>query len=222
MPISFPADGIDTIIIPTRAIGLLEHLWKHTPRPAPMADSIIGIVIARREMQLAVGGGRLSARFGMAQMVARLIEGSFPDYRQLIPADNPITVKFFAPELERVLRGLSRLAREGSGIVRLSWTETTMTLGARSKDEADIEMALAVTASAPGKIALNISYLLQYLKDKQGLVTLSVSSPQSPALLQHSASPLTVVMPMFVQWDTPAETLEKQGEDGEDEAPDEA
>ena len=200
LPMSFPADGINTIIIPTGAIGLLEHLWKHTPRPAPVADSFVGLVIARRELQLAIGRGMLRARFGMVQMVTRLIEGSFPNYPQLIPTDNPIAVKFIAPELDRVLRGLSKLARDGSGIVRLSWTETNMNLGVRSKDEADIEMALPVTASAPGRIGFNIGYLLEYLKGKQGLVTLAVKTPQSPALLQHSASPLTVVMPMFVEW----------------------
>jgi len=200
LPMSFPADGINTIVIPAHAIGLLEHLWKRTPRPAPVADSFVGIVIARRELQLAVGGGMLRARFGLVTMVTKLIEGSFPNYQQLVPTDNPITVKFYAPELDRVLRGLSKLAREGSSIVRLSWTETTMTLGARSKDEADVEMALAVTASAPGRIGMNIGYLLEYLKGKQGLVTLGVKTPQSPALFQHSASPLTVVMPMFVQW----------------------
>jgi DNA polymerase III sliding clamp (beta) subunit (PCNA family) len=109
-------------------------------------------------------------------------------------------VKFFAPELDRALRGLSTLARDGKGKVRLSWTETTMTLGAKSEGDADIEMALPVTASAPGRIALNIGYLLEYLKGKQGLVTLAVKTSESPALLQHSASPLTVVMPMFTQW----------------------
>ena len=200
LPVSFDADGIDTIIIPTGAIGLLEHLWKHTPRPAPVADSFVGLVIASRELELAVGGGMLRTRFGMVTMITRLTAGTFPNYQQLIPTDNPIMVKFYAPELERVLRGISRVARDGSSILRLSWTETTMALGVKSKDEADIEMALPVTASAPGRIGFNIGYLLEYLKGKQGLVTMAVNTPQSPGLLQHSASPLTVVMPMFVQW----------------------
>ena len=218
LPMSFPADGINTIIIPTGAIGLLEHLWKHTPRPAPVADSFVGLVIARRELQLALGKGMLRARFGMVTMVTRLIEGTPPNYLQLIPTDNPITVRFFAPELDRVLRGLSRVARDGKSIVRLSWTETTMTLGTKSEDEADVEMALPVTASLPGRIALNISYLLEYLKGKDGLVTLGVKTPQSPALLQHSASPLTVVMPMFVQWgDEVTEEQDKPEEQAVDE-----
>ena len=229
LPITFTADGIDTIIIPTGAIGLLEHLWKHTPRPAPVADSFIGIVIARRELELAVGKGMLRTRFGMVTMVTRLIEGSFPNYQQLIPTDNPITVKFYAPELERVLRGISTLARDAKGLVRLSWTETTMSLGTESEDEADVEMALPVTASAPGRIGFNIGYLLAYLKGKQGLVTLGVKTPQSPALLQHSASPLTVVMPMFVQWqgdpepEKPPETTEVTEAETEatEEGPDE-
>jgi len=223
VPVSFPADGINTIIIPAHAIELLEHLWKHTPRPTPVADSFVGLVIARRELQLAVGNEMLSARFEMVTMVTKLIAGSFPNYQQLIPTDNPITVKFFAPELDRVLRGLSTLAREGSKIVRLSWTETTMTLGAKSEGDADIEMALPVTASAPGRIGLNIGYLLEYLKGKQGLVTLGVKTPTSPALLQHSASPLTVVMPIFVQWPgdpVPEKPPEATKEDeGESEVP---
>ena len=53
---------------------------------------------------------------------------------------------------------------------------------------------------------MNIGYLLEYLRGKQGLVTMGVKTERDPILFTHGPSPLVVIMPMFVQWEPVAVT----------------
>jgi len=201
LPIYFTAEGISAVVIPAASVRILRRLWDKTPRPSPMADTLIGLLTARRSLELTLGDGMLRARFGPVTMTSKLIQGSPPNFRQLIPEEPPLMVDVMAPDLERAVRGVQMVARDGSGIVRLTWNEDTMTVSARSEDKGEGETTVPVRASGgPGRTALNVSYLLGYFAGRQGLVTMGVKSEKEPVLFTHGISPLVVMMPMFVQW----------------------
>jgi DNA polymerase-3 subunit beta len=145
--------------------------------------------------------GRLLARFGRVTLVSKLIEGTPPRYKQLIPQDANLKVRVFAPELERAVRRLRDMAKDSSGIVRLSWTETTLTVSAKAEEKGKVEAELPVqTEGGPGRLAVNVGYLLDYLSGREGLLTIAVTSESSPVLFRHGTSPLVLMMPMHVDW----------------------
>jgi DNA polymerase-3 subunit beta len=140
-------------------------------------------------------------RFGLVTLIARLIQGSPPNFKQLIPGEPPLTVRVLGPDLERAVRRMAAIARDGKGIVRLTWGSGMMRLSARSEEKGEVEATIPVeTSGGPGRIALNISYLREYLSGKQGVVSMGVSTVSSPVLFRYGNAPLVVVMPMFVQW----------------------
>lgn len=197
LPSSFPAE--ETVVIPAGAVRTLAYLWEKAPPAVPLGSTLIGQVTAKRQLELALGDGRLMARFGRVTLGIRLIEGTAPNFRQLIPADPPLKVRVFAPELERAVRRLRGIAKEGDGIVRLAWAETTLTVSATSSEKGKVEAVVPVqTEGDPGRVALNVRYLLEYLKGKEGLVTVGAKDESSPVLLRHATSPPVVIMPMFV------------------------
>ena len=202
LPISFPpGEGTDRVILPAKAIRILGHLWKRAPRTAPAADSLVQLVTARRQLVLALGDGLLEARFGSVCMIAKLIEGSPPNFRQLIPQDAPHKVRALAPDFERALRQVREVAKDSYGTVRLIWSEAEMTVQAKGKEKGEVETAFSVeTEGGPGRIAVNCSYMLDYLRSKEGLVAMGVRGPLDPILFRYGASPLVLIMPMFVQW----------------------
>jgi len=216
LSIAFPAvEDLQEVIIPVRAVRVLAHLWEKTPRVAPLESSLIAVVTARRQLELALGNGQLEARFGPATLIARLIQGSPPNYRQLIPEDTPQKVRVMAPDFERAVRQVREMAKDN---VRLIWSETEMTVRAVSEDKGELEVVIPVeTDGGPGRTAVNISYLLDYLRGKEGLVTMGIAGPTSPILFLHSASPLVLIMPMSVQW--PSDEADRPEEPSEDEEP---
>lgn len=78
LPISFPADGIDTLIIPASAVKVLGFLWKKAATSRPMADSLVGMVTARRVLELGVGDKSLKAQFGVVTFTTKLTQGTPP------------------------------------------------------------------------------------------------------------------------------------------------
>jgi DNA polymerase-3 subunit beta len=206
LPMSFPAE--DKVIIPSKSVRVLEHLWGMSPASVAPGDSLISQIIGKREINLALGDDMvmICARFGRITLISRLVQGTPPNYRQLIPSETPLTVQLFAGDLERAVRRLRAIAEETKGITRFTWTESAMTVSAKSDDKGSIEVEIEVKADGgEGRVALNAGYVLDYVRGKEGLVTMGATSPTQPVVFRHGQSPLMVIMPMFVQWPAVAE-----------------
>lgn len=201
LTMSFPVR--ETAIIPAGAVKVLGHLWHKAPSPPPLKGSLIEQVTARRELDLALSSDRFRIDFGNVSLIAKLTEGAPPSYLQLLPKEDDITSQgwFLAPDLERAVRRVKDVAKDSSGIVRLNWDEHTLTASATSEDMGKVEAnAPMVREATPGRVGLNVSYLLDYLKNRQGVVTIKMGSEYSPVIFRHGQSPLVAIMPMQVQW----------------------
>jgi DNA polymerase III sliding clamp (beta) subunit (PCNA family) len=206
LPMSFPAE--EQVIIPARAVRVLCDLWDKAPPAVPLQNALVSQIMSKRQLSLALeeqenlkAQQKLVARFGRVTMMVKLIQGTAPNLKQLIPEDTPIKIRLFAPDLERAVRRVKDIAKDGSGIVRFIWTETSMTVSAKGKEKGSVEAQVAVqTEGEPGKVAVSVDYLLNYLKGRDGLVSIGVRGTQDPVLFRHGTSPLVLIMPMFAQW----------------------
>jgi DNA polymerase III sliding clamp (beta) subunit (PCNA family) len=204
IPATFPIEK--PLIIPSSAVWVLNSLWQHTKPDVAIGDSLVGLVMSKRQATVALveakssGAELLRLCFSGVTALIKLIQGTPPNFKQLIPKDIPTTVKFFPGDLERAVKRLRPIAKDDKGIVRLSWTKDTMTVSASSEEVGKVEGTLSVQADNPDRVGINIKYLLEYLKGKEGMITLGLSSGTTPVVLRHRASPLVLVMPMMVQW----------------------
>ncbi len=99
------------------------------------------------------------------EITSRLIDGTFPDYRQLIPAQSDIEVTIDKDEFGRITKVASLFARESGGSVTLKASETDQKLSIHSvasqlgenTSEADAKI------NAAGQVTLNSRYLIEGL-----------------------------------------------------------
>jgi len=189
------------MLVSTGTVEVLAHLWKRGARPdlAGVSDPA-GLAKARRLMRLSWTDAKLQISFGEVAVIAQLIQGSFPNYRQLIPSNSTATATIMAEDIERALRQLALAARDGSGIVRLSWEGEQLLISAKS-EKFETSVPVSATCSGPGKVAVSIKYLMEYCKGRTGRITLSWSTPSGPVLFSHRDHPHVVMMPMFVKWE---------------------
>jgi DNA polymerase-3 subunit beta len=144
------------------------------------------------------------------ELVSQLVQGTFPNYAQLIPQSYNTRMIVSVADFLRATKTASIFARDGSGIVRLVITPGSeaspgkMAVSARSEEIGDdVGEIDATVEGADAKIAFNGKYLtdvLSVLHETQ--VALETTSPSSPGLIRPvGAENYThVVMPMFVQW----------------------
>lgn len=107
----------------------------------------------------------------------------------------------FAREFETAVRRVSDVARQGSGMVRLQFNEGTATVSAKV-DGTEVAANIAVLdgKGAPCRVALNVGYLTEYLRDKDGIVSMSWGN-EAPVVFQYGKSPKVIIMPMVAEWD---------------------
>ena len=229
--LTFPLE--EKAIVPARSVFILGHVFDKTPRTPPSTtDSLISVIIARRQLHIAlIGENKLRVDFGQsASVIINLIQGSPPEWLALIPKGEPVMQShLFAPQLEAAVKRVRDIAKGGSGIVRMEFAEGKLTVSAIGEEQ-EIRATLDVirTQGEPGRTAINYAYLLRYLTGKQGIVALSQYDATGPLAFEYQNSPRVLIMPMSVQWgDEPVaadkpepepETIEENPEEEEPEA----
>jgi DNA polymerase-3 subunit beta len=197
VPLSFPLE--QPLVIPSRAAVILKHAWDRTPPDVPPGDSLVKLVTNKRKLEMKLGDELLEVCFGRVTIIIKLISGNPPNFKQLIPQDIPLKIQLFPSDMERAVQRLRVAAKDSEGIIRLNWTKDTMTVSAKSDEMGNIEATFPVQAEDAGQTAINIRYLLDYLKGKEGLVTMGITSDKSPIVFRHRSSPLVIIMPMLVK-----------------------
>ena len=186
-----------TAIVPARALGELLRLLPEA------GDEPVSVTFN-------TAGTQAQFDLGHATLIAQLVQGTFPNYEQLIPPSYSTRTEVQVDEFKRETRIASIFARDGSGIVRIIATagkrgETgRLLISARAEEIGTNEGELDVLVTGEeAKIAFNGRYLTDVL-DVIGTdrVAIETSSPSSPGVFRPVGddSFVHVVMPMFVQW----------------------
>lgn len=183
------------VIIPARALDEVSRL---------IADAKDAVTITvnkeRGQVLFAVGDVRLSSQ---------LIQGTFPNFSQLVPQQHKTRTTINVEDFLRATRAAAIFARDSSGIVRLQMTpgeggSAKLMVSARAEEVGDdVGEIDAKVEGDEAKVAFNGKYLIDVLSVLgKGEVALDTTSPSSPGLLKPvgKGSFMHVVMPMFVQW----------------------
>jgi len=185
------------VIIPARALREIERL----------------ITDESEEVEMAINAARSQVMFKLpdVEVIATLIQGTFPNYGQLIPQSYATRTIIEMREFLQETRIAAIFARDGAGIVRVQLepgegeSAGKMTVSARAEEigehRGDIDVKIEGDAS---KIAFNSRYLQDVLQalDDVSEVALETTSPSSPGVIRPIGNDryVHVVMPMFVQW----------------------
>jgi len=184
------------LIVPARAMREVMRLLAEEEEP----------------LELALNAARSQVLFRLksVEMVATLIQGTFPNYSQLIPSSYTTRAVIDMRQFLQETRIAAIFARDGSGIVRIQLqpgedvAPGKMIVSARAEEigEHRGEMDVKIEGEA-SKVAFNSKYLqdvLQVLDCSQ--VALETSTSSSPGVIRPVGAEnyVHVVMPMFVQW----------------------
>ncbi len=141
--------------------------------------------------------------YGDVKIVSRLIDGNYPDYRQLIPREGEIEFTISRDDFINITKVSSLFARESAGSITLDVDDDKQEVSIRSIASQVGENTSRADAKVKGSgnVTLNSRYLLDGLNAFSGdNITFSFSSTTSPCVLTSSdkkdANYLHVVMPL--------------------------
>ncbi len=155
--------------------------------PARAMRELARIVSTEGVDQVAVALSRNQAVFQAGAIVlnTRLIEGQFPNFRQLLPESYEHDIRLPRPELLDVTRRVSQLAQRNAPL-RLSFAPGELKVAASTPDVGDAEETMpAAFDGEPLEIGFNPDFLREGIESVEGdEVMLRLISPLRPGLLQ--------------------------------------
>ena len=141
-------------------------------------------------------------RINEAEVISRLVDGNFPDYRQLIPAQSDIVATMDKQEFTRVTKVAGLFAREsgGSVTVTVDSDKKTVSLHSIASELGENTSELDADVTGDGQVTLNSRYLSEALGvvDAQ-TISFSFSGKLSPCILKSTAKDVNyyhVIMPL--------------------------
>ncbi|GBE40926.1 DNA polymerase III subunit beta [bacterium BMS3Bbin09] len=133
-------------------------------------------------------------------LTSRLIEGTYPNYEQVVPKDNDKKVIIDKIAFLKALRRTSIMSRERTNAVRLDLEDDKITLISMNPDIGEAREELAAQYKGePMSVGYNARYLMDILQAMDGeSVSLELQEPLSPTLLLEAGNEdyKCVVMPM--------------------------
>jgi DNA polymerase-3 subunit beta len=186
MPLPDGAEGMPGVIIPRKAVGELRRLLEETSEP----------------VKIALSDGRIRFAFERVVLTSKLIDGTFPDYERVIPANNEKILKVDRKQFAEAVDRVSTISTEKSRAVKLVLGNGSLTLQATSPDAGSASEEIEANYGASGlEIGFNSRYLLDIAGRIEGdTAEMQLADAGSPTIIRDSAdaTALYVLMPMRV------------------------
>ena len=131
-------------------------------------------------------------------LVTKLIEGNYPNYRQVIPAEAKERVALAREEFLHALKRAEIMTSEKSNSVKLAFTKNNLAITANSPEVGEARESLAINYKGKDMaIAFNPKYMIDPLNElSEDEVFLELIDELSPGVLKINGPFLYVVMPM--------------------------
>ena len=171
--------------VPARALQELVRLV-----PADGEEATLKVGVRANQIVFEAGGAVLSSR---------LIDGQFPNFRQLLPDAYEHELRIAGDELTDVVRRISLLAQKNAPL-RLAFREGEVTVSAQTPDVGEASETLPVAFSGePFEIGFNPEFLRDGLESVEtGDLILKLISPLRPGLIESADGSgfLYLIMPI--------------------------
>jgi DNA polymerase III subunit beta len=184
------ASKTDSFIVPKKPLNLLKNAL-------PDNDDAITV---------SYNSNHLFVNHGSTQMICRLIDARFPDYKVVIPADNPYKLVVNKSDFQNALRRVNVFSNKSTNQVALSITGSELQMAAQDIDFS-FEGNERMNCQYDGEdlqIAFNAKFLIEMLSaaDTED-VKMELSTPTKAGLIKQTEQAegedlLMLVMPLML------------------------
>jgi DNA polymerase-3 subunit beta len=188
------AERLD-VIVPARALRELARILNDQTEPVRLA-------ITPNQSQLLV-------RVGETEFLSRLIDGTFPDFRQIVPREFSTRLELARDPFLNAVRRASYFARDNNDVIRLAvhageeeFMPGSVEISANAAERGSSESFVDASIAGPEtQIAFNSRYLADVLGVlRDGQVVVQVNGANQAGVVRPAGSDhyTHVIMPMVI------------------------
>lgn len=179
-------EGMPGIIIPRKTVGELQKL-------VDQPDTQVFIEVSDAKIRITIGS---------IVLTSKLIDGTFPEYQRVIPANNDREMRVDCQTFAQAVDRVSTISSERGRAVKLAINDGQLTLTVNNPDSGSATEEVAVSYDNESmEIGFNAKYLLDITGQLSGNDAIfMLADAGSPTLIRDMAGDdaLYVLMPMRV------------------------
>ena len=202
---SFKADKLTVVATDGRRLALVEREME-IPKgseaelilPSKVVNELLRLLSDKGDVTLSVGENQIIISFDGTTLCSKLIEGTYPNFRQVIPTEAKERISMEREVLLSALHRASILASEKQQSLKLNFAKNSLTITATSPEVGEAKETMAINYK--GK-EINIGFNPQYMMDPlrnldADEVFIELTDELSPGVIKVNEPFLYVIMPM--------------------------
>lgn len=154
------------------------------------------------EIEVLFDKTQVKFRIGTSEITSRLIEGNYPDYRKLIPTQNPTKITTSLTDCVRMAKLASLFAREAGGSITITSDSESSHFSIKStaSERGENTSEIKATVAGGGSVSLNSRYLIDVLSvvDTDS-ITIEYGAKLAPITIRPASDDtdyLAIIMPL--------------------------
>lgn len=181
--LEFPAGNESSVIIPTKAVNELQRLLENAG-----------------ELKVAISDSQASFELNGSLLITKLIEGNYPNFRQVIPGQANYRVTVEREVLQSAVKRVSLLVNEKTNSIKFAFEDNRLAISANSPEIGEAEEVIDVRYDGPRiVVAFNPEFVMAPLRNlDQDEIFIDLIDESSPGVIKIDEPFLYVIMPMRV------------------------
>ena len=183
----FPIPNNEGIIVPFKTIREIHKLVTDEQIVSMAYDSV---------------DKRVFFKFKETVLNSKLIDGTFPDYKQVVPRNVLHEVKINKLDFDNNIREVAVMAAEPSKQVKFTFSQNNISIYSNTPDLGEAQNNLKIEYSGEDiEVAFNSRYILEVLKVIESEeIIFGITSNTSPTIIKSTDESefLSIIMPMKV------------------------
>jgi len=181
--VEFPKESEAEMILPTKAVNELAHT---------LGDE--------GDLRIRAGQNQIVFEYNDVVLASKLVEGTYPNYRQVIPSQCEERVTIDRDSLLTALRRVSLLTTDKSNATKLTFGDNRVVLSANTPDVGEARESVPIKYTGKEiSVAFNPEYMMDPLKNlTSDEIYVELTDELSPGVIKCEIPFLYVLMPMRV------------------------
>jgi len=179
--LEFPKGNEVEAILPTKAVQELSRILRD-----------------EEPLTISFAENQVSFDLGNTFLYSKLIEGNYPNYKQVVPAEAKDRIVLEREIFLNAVRRVALLSSEKSNSVKLIFSKNNLDITANTPEVGEAKESLAITYKGKDfNIAFNPEFLMDPLKNIEAdEIFFDFIDELSPGVIKYARPFLYVIMPM--------------------------
>jgi len=168
--------------------------------PCKTVTEVLRLLKDKGTVTISFTENQISFEMDGTQLVSKLVEGNYPNYRQVIPNETKERISLERETFHLAMRRASLLVSEKNHAVKLFFSKNNLSITANSPDVGESRESLAINYKGPEiTIGFNPDFMMDPLRNLENdEIFFELTDELSPGVLKINGPFLYVIMPLRV------------------------